>query len=56
MCDKSHINSTYSDDQLRIISLTSRATWLQDLNITFKLKCTKLNSSYILIFAADNYG
>lgn len=42
--------------QFRIISLLSRAIWLQDLNITFKLKCTKLNSSYIHIFAANNYG
>ena len=39
--------------QSGIISLISRATWLQDLNITFKLKCTKLNSIYIHTFAAD---
>ena len=41
--------------QSGIISLISRATWLQDLNITFKLECTKLNSSYIHTFAADKY-
>ena len=41
--------------QSRIISLISRATWPQNLNITFKLKCTKLNSSYIHTFAADKY-
>ena len=41
--------------QSRIISLISRATWLQDLNINFKLKCTKLNSSYIYTLAADKY-
>ena len=41
--------------QSGIISLISRATWLQDLNVTFKLKCTKLNSSYIHTFAADKY-
>ena len=39
--------------QSGIISLLSRATWLPDLNITFKLKCTKLNSSYRHTFAAD---
>ena len=39
----------------RIISLISIATWLQDLNINFKLKCTKLNSSYIHTPAADKY-
>ena len=42
--------------RFRIISLISRTTWPQNLNITFKLKCTQLNSSYLHIFAADNYG